>query len=136
MQAPAEEPRLVAAREARLIAVGESRRVVLLQILAACQPVQEVSSSDGSGRMVPGAHQARTQFDHLLISRRCVRVPMRGVLTGVLAWRERLCPFHQQSLTAALGLRESRLLKGKTWGKISDYLKACRSASDSRESLD
>ena len=117
MQAPAGEarliaagePRLVAAREARLIAAGESRRVVLLQILAACQPVQEVSSSDGSGRMVPGAHQARTQFDHLLISRRCVRVPMRGVLTGVLAWRERLCPFHQQSLTAALGLRESRL---------------------------
>ena len=85
------------------IAAEAPLRVLLLQLLVACQPAQEFSSSDGSVSIVAGAHQqARTHPAQPFIARRCVRVATQGVLAR---WRERLCSFHKHLLTAC------------TWGK-------------------
>ena len=94
------EPRLIAAGEPLLRAAAEAPlRVLLLQLLVACQPAQEFSSSDGTVSIVAGAHQqALIHPAKRFISRRCERVAAQGALTR---WRERLCPFHKHSLTAA-----------------------------------
>jgi hypothetical protein len=132
--APAGEPRLVAAGEPRLVAAGEPRliaagepllraaaeaplRVLLLQLLVACQPAQEFSSSDGSVSIVAGAHQqALIHPAKRFISRRCERVAAK-VLSHVGG--NDCVP--STSIRSLLHRTWGKQTWGMTWGKNTHY---------------